>query len=156
MAGIALNSREPATPMTIPTALPSADRMKPSITSAPMIRCLDQPMAERMPISRVRSSTAISSVFSTISTPINSATQAMADDTALSSPIRLSFCSAPPLPVTVNWPKPSMALAMRSASPLSPGWSSLTDMKVTAPVRKVTSCRSASSTMTALRLMIEE
>ena len=72
--------------------------MNPSITSAPMMRCLDQPMAERMPISRVRSSTAMSSVFSTMSTPMNSATQAMADDTALSSPIRLSFCSTPPLP----------------------------------------------------------
>ena len=75
----------------MPAALPSADRKNPSITSAPMMRCLDQPIAERMPISRVRSSTAMSSVFSTISTPMKSATQAMADDTASSSPIRLSF-----------------------------------------------------------------
>ena len=81
-----------------------------------MIRRFDQPMADRMPISRVRSSTAMSSVFSTISTPMSSATQAMAVDTALNSPIRLSFFRTLSLLVTENWPRPSMALATRSAS----------------------------------------
>ena len=100
MAGTALNRRDPAIPITMPKTLPSADRMKPSMTSAPMIRSLDQPMADRMPISRVRSSTAMSSVFSTMSTPMSNATQAMEVDTALKSPIRLSFCRTLSLLVT--------------------------------------------------------
>ena len=41
------------------------------------MRSADHPIADKIPISRVRSNTAISKVFNTISTPISKATQAI-------------------------------------------------------------------------------
>ena len=73
-------------------------------------------MAERMPISRVRSSTAMSSVLSTMSTPMNRATQAMDVDTAVSRPNRLSLRNMPSLLDTESFSMPSMVAATRSAS----------------------------------------
>ena len=148
MDGIELKNFEPAMPSRMPTKPPAADRMKPSMMSASMMRSFDQPRADRMPISRVRSRTAMSSVLSTMSTPMNRATQAIALDTAVMSPNRLSLRSMPSLGDTVSLSKASTACETRSASALSPGLSNMIDRNVTAPVRKVSSCRSASGTIT--------
>jgi hypothetical protein len=136
MAGIALKRRDPPIPSMMPSALPTADNKNPSITSAPMMRSLDQPIAERMPISRVRSSTAMSSVFSTISTPMRRATHAIELDTASSRPTRLSFLSMDSLLCHGELASPSIVLAMRSTRRLVRGLANLTAMKVTDPERK--------------------
>ena len=99
---------------------------------------VDQPIADRMPISRVRSRTAISSVLRTMRTPIRSATQAIDVDTARKRPSMLSLRSTFSLFDADKSPTASMALDTRSTSAGSSGCASLTDKKVTAPERKVT------------------
>jgi hypothetical protein len=135
-------------PMTTPAALPMAERMNPSITIAPVMRSVDQPIAARMPISRVRSSTAIRSVLRTMRTPIRRATHAMDLDTARKRPIMLSLRSTFSLFDADKPPMASMSRATRSTSAGSSGCASLTDKNVTAPGRKG---RSASGTTTTLR-----
>ncbi len=76
-------------------------------------------------------------------------------DTAVINPTRLSPRNVPSLLETVSFSKLSIALETLSASTSSVGCASLIAKKVTAPVRKVSSCRSARFTMTWLRLMIE-